>query len=80
MGPRFSAALTFASEIHGSQLRKGTSIPYVAHLLDALQRGRDGTLWCYRTLTDAFRGRTPVALWRALDEAVSELESRLSRL
>lgn len=33
LGPRFSAALTYAAELHGSQLRKGTSIPYVAHLL-----------------------------------------------
>jgi len=33
MGPRFSAALAFAHELHGSQLRKGTKIPYIAHLL-----------------------------------------------
>lgn len=33
MGPRFSAALAFASETHGSQRRKGTAIPYIAHLL-----------------------------------------------
>ena len=33
LGPRFSAALAFASEIHGTQTRKGTSIPYIAHLL-----------------------------------------------
>jgi (p)ppGpp synthase/HD superfamily hydrolase len=33
LGPRFSAALSYASEIHGTQFRKGTSIPYIAHLL-----------------------------------------------
>jgi GTP pyrophosphokinase len=33
LGPRFSAALACASEIHGGQLRKGTSIPYISHLL-----------------------------------------------
>ncbi len=33
LGSRFSAALAFANELHGSQFRKGTSIPYVAHLL-----------------------------------------------
>ena len=33
MGPRFSAALAFASEIHRGQFRKGTTIPYIAHLL-----------------------------------------------
>lgn len=183
MGPRFSAALAFANEIHGAQVRKGTSIPYVAHLLavaslvieaggdedtaiaallhDAVEDqggpamlerirgrfgspvanivqacsdsdvvpkppwrerkeayleaipykspaallvsladkihnarailadykqlqegvwarftgGRDGTLWYYRALADAFRRRTPIALWQTLEDAVSELES-----
>lgn len=31
--PRFDEALCFASELHRTQLRKGTQIPYVAHLL-----------------------------------------------
>lgn len=30
---RFHAALAYASELHASQRRKGTMIPYVAHLL-----------------------------------------------
>jgi (p)ppGpp synthase/HD superfamily hydrolase len=33
MGPRFTAALAFANEIHGAQTRKGSAIPYIAHLL-----------------------------------------------
>src|SRR5262249_28823216 len=33
MGPRFSAALAFANEIHGSQVRKASNVPYIAHLL-----------------------------------------------
>src|SRR5215468_2595496 len=33
LGPRFQDALTFAAELHAAQLRKGTQIPYVAHLL-----------------------------------------------
>jgi GTP pyrophosphokinase len=33
LGPRFAAALACASEIHGGQLRKGTTIPYISHLL-----------------------------------------------
>jgi GTP pyrophosphokinase len=33
LGPRFTAALAFASELHGSQVRKGTEIPYVSHLM-----------------------------------------------
>lgn len=30
---RFNRALLYATHVHGGQLRKGTSVPYVAHLL-----------------------------------------------
>jgi ADP-ribosylglycohydrolase len=33
LGPRFDQALSLASELHRSQFRKGTSVPYVSHLL-----------------------------------------------
>jgi (p)ppGpp synthase/HD superfamily hydrolase len=33
VGSRFSDALLYAVEIHGADRRKGTSIPYVSHLL-----------------------------------------------
>jgi len=33
LSPRFSKALSYASDLHASQLRKGTTIPYVSHLL-----------------------------------------------
>jgi (p)ppGpp synthase/HD superfamily hydrolase len=183
LGPRFSDALAFASEIHGEQLRKGTSIPYIAHLLavtaltieaganedtaiaallhDAVEDqggrptlerirarfgqavaeivescsdtdvdpkppwrerkesyvaaiahkstsallvsladkvhnagailddyqlvgeeiwsrftgGRDGTLWYYRALVEAFRARAPKPLWQRLEDTVRALES-----
>jgi len=32
-GPRFAAALAYAARVHAVQFRKGTSIPYVTHLL-----------------------------------------------
>ena len=32
---RYTEAVAFASELHASQARKGTSIPYIAHLLGA---------------------------------------------
>jgi (p)ppGpp synthase/HD superfamily hydrolase len=32
-GPRFAEALAYARELHSSQKRKGTEIPYIAHLL-----------------------------------------------
>jgi (p)ppGpp synthase/HD superfamily hydrolase len=30
---RFERALIYATQIHGGQLRKGTTVPYIAHLL-----------------------------------------------
>ena len=33
MTPRFASALAYACEIHAGQLRKGTDIPYISHLL-----------------------------------------------
>ncbi len=183
LGPRFSTALAFANEIHGDQFRKGTTIPYISHLLavasivieaggdedtaiaallhDAVEDqggpamlkrirnrfgpavaeivaacsdtdvdpkppwrkrkesyvesiphksnsmllvsladklhnarciladfkqihddlwvrftgDRDGTLWYYRALVEAFRGRGHMQLWQALEDAVTELES-----
>jgi (p)ppGpp synthase/HD superfamily hydrolase len=42
---RFDKALVFASELHRKQVRKGTTIPYVSHLLGvaslALEHGAD---------------------------------------
>jgi (p)ppGpp synthase/HD superfamily hydrolase len=33
VGPRFVAALDWAIELHGAQRKKGSDVPYVAHLL-----------------------------------------------
>jgi GTP pyrophosphokinase len=33
LSPRFDVALVFASRLHAGQARKGTAVPYVAHLL-----------------------------------------------
>src|SRR5271169_6287980 len=33
LGPRFERALLFATRKHAGQHRKGTTVPYVAHLL-----------------------------------------------
>ncbi|MBW4519616.1 MAG: HD domain-containing protein [Scytolyngbya sp. HA4215-MV1] len=33
LSDRFTAALTFATQLHAQQTRKGTPIPYIAHLL-----------------------------------------------
>ncbi len=34
LGPRFASAVEWAIELHGVQTRKGTGVPYVAHLLE----------------------------------------------
>src|SRR3972149_4832902 len=45
LSPRFDEALMLASELHARQLRMGTTIPYVSHLLGvasiALEYGAD---------------------------------------
>ena len=33
LGERFEEALVYATRLHGAQLRKGSAVPYVAHLL-----------------------------------------------
>jgi (p)ppGpp synthase/HD superfamily hydrolase len=33
LGPRFEQALPYAAHLHRDQLRKGTGVPYVSHLL-----------------------------------------------
>jgi (p)ppGpp synthase/HD superfamily hydrolase len=33
LGSRFSEALAYAAEVHRGQVRKGTAVPYLAHLL-----------------------------------------------
>jgi (p)ppGpp synthase/HD superfamily hydrolase len=34
VGPRFARAVEWAAELHGLQTRKGSDVPYLAHLLD----------------------------------------------
>jgi (p)ppGpp synthase/HD superfamily hydrolase len=33
LGPRFEAAVAYAAIVHGDQVRKGSGVPYLAHLL-----------------------------------------------
>lgn len=33
LGPRFQAALQYAAQLHSTQKRKGTEVPYISHLL-----------------------------------------------
>lgn len=38
LSPQFDRALTYASDLHRSQVRKGSNVPYVAHLLSVCSR------------------------------------------
>lgn len=57
LGPRFDTALAYARQAHASQTRKGTAVPYVAHLLavsaTVLEYGGDEDLAIAGLLHDA---------------------------
>jgi len=70
---RFYLALDFAAGLHNSQCRKGTSIPYIAHLMGvcaiALENGADEDLAIAAFLHDAVEdqgGATTLATIRHL--------------
>lgn len=55
--PRFTAAVTYAARVHAGQLRKGTGIPYVSHVLAvcaiAIEDGADEDVAIGALLHDA---------------------------
>jgi (p)ppGpp synthase/HD superfamily hydrolase len=57
LSPQFEKALTYATRIHGGQLRKKTRIPYIAHILGvaaiAMEYGADETEAIAALLHDA---------------------------
>ena len=77
LSARFDSALVFAAQLHATQARKGSGVPYVAHLLAVtslvLEHGpsrpaRAG--WCaWRRKSAA--ARQPVAAHRLLGPAMA---------
>jgi GTP pyrophosphokinase len=63
-GPRFDEALAVAGRLHAGQVRKGTDIPYVAHLLGtcaiAIERGATEDEAIAALLHDAIEDVEPV--------------------
>lgn len=63
LGPRFADALSFALERHRNQARKGTAVPYVAHLLQVcgivLEAGGDEDQAVAALLHDAIEDAPP---------------------
>jgi GTP pyrophosphokinase len=72
LGPRFSAALALAAELHGSQVRKGSGIPYVAHLLAVtalvIEHGGDEDQAIAAALHDAVEDQGGAEMLQRIDE------------
>jgi hypothetical protein len=48
-------------------------------LWERFNGGKDGTLWYYRSLVDAYKAAGPHTIMDELDRVVSELEAEVSR-
>jgi (p)ppGpp synthase/HD superfamily hydrolase len=81
LSTRFDEALLYASQLHREQLRKGTTIPYISHLLGvcsiALEYGADEDAAIAALLHDAVEdqgGEATLAVIRAcFGDAVAEI-------
>lgn len=79
--PRFEEALVFATQLHAEQWRKGTTIPYIAHLLAVasivLENGGDEDTAIAGLLHDAIEDQGGVAtreeIRRRFGETVVEI-------
>ena len=76
---RFDRALGVAARLHRDQVRKGTTVPYMSHLIGACSIALEfgAQLWYYRSLVIAFRSNPEhePALIDALDRTVTEMEA-----
>ncbi len=81
LGPKFEEALRYAAQLHRRQARKGTDIPYVAHLLAvaslALEHGGDEGQAIAALLHDAVEDQGGVA---TLEEIRRRFGERVARL
>jgi (p)ppGpp synthase/HD superfamily hydrolase len=66
--------VSLADKVHNAREILGDYRQQGEALWSRFAGGREGTLWYYRALTDAFRGRGPVPLWQQLEETVVEME------
>ena len=56
---RYADAVTYAATAHAAQRRKGTAIPYVAHLLADRVQGRDAYAGAQALMERCDVGTTP---------------------
>jgi len=72
ISPRFIDALAYAADLHAGQWKKGTQIPYVAHLLGtcaiALEHGADEDAAIAALLHDAIEDQGGVTVEAAIRE------------
>lgn len=87
LSPRFDAALAFASERHRTQVRKGSGIPYVSHLLAvaalALEHGADEDEAIAALLHDFIEDQAedgPEGYARALGELETHFGARVAEI
>ena len=86
MSERFGDALRWAAELHGDQMRKGTTIPYVSHLLAVtalvLEHGADEDEAIAALLHDAVEDQggasTLAEIRRRFGDRVAEIVAAVS--
>lgn len=81
LGPRFDQALVLASDLHRDQTRKGTSIPYLSHLLSVaalvIESGGDEEEAIAALLHDALEDCADQISADSLDKTFGERVRRL---
>jgi GTP pyrophosphokinase len=81
LGPRFEDALVYAAQLHAGQVRKGTEIPYLAHLLSVaalvLEAGGDEEQAIAALLHDAVEDQGGLGRLRAIRGRYGERVARI---
>ena len=83
LSPRFIDALAYAADLHARQWKKGTTIPYVAHLLGTcaitLEHGADEDTAIAALLHDAIEDQGGVAIEVVIRERYGERVAAIVR-
>ena len=81
LGDRFTEALTYTSQLHRQQVRKGSGIPYISHLLSVtalvLEDGGDEDQAIAALLHDAIEDQGGKATYLAIKEKFGDLVADL---
>lgn len=78
---RFGDAFSYALELHGRQIRKGTSIPYIAHLMSVtalvIENGGDEDLAIAALLHDAVEDQGGIETLEVIQSRFGERVARI---